>query len=100
VLLTIPDSTSQKFILLGQISRKDQQTGMGRYAAVFLDFAPTRSRQCGENDFEKWYARSSASECIMGHKVCFVHYMECNDAHYMFIDFNRRFAAMVQETKT
>jgi hypothetical protein len=70
VLLTVPDSTSQKFILLGQIGRKDQQAGLGRFVGVFLDFAPTRSRQCGENDFEKWYARSSKSECIMGHKVC------------------------------
>ncbi|KIM90139.1 hypothetical protein PILCRDRAFT_811868 [Piloderma croceum F 1598] len=68
VLLTVPDSTSQKFILLGQIARKDQKAGLGHFAVVFLDFASTRSRQCGESDFEKWYARSSKSECIMGHK--------------------------------
>lgn len=69
-LITIPDSTSQKFILLGQIGRKDQTANTGRVATVFLDFAPTRSRQCGDNDFEKWYARSATDkECIMGHKV-------------------------------
>jgi hypothetical protein len=68
-LITIPDSTSQKFILLGQIGRKDQTANTGRVATVFLDFAPTRSRQCGDNDFEKWYARSATDkECIMGHK--------------------------------
>ena len=69
VLLTIPDSTSQKFILLGQVARRDQKDGMGRFAAVFLDFAETRTRQCGEADFERWEARGVGNECIMGHKV-------------------------------
>ena len=68
-LLTVPDSTSQKFIFLGQVSRKDNKSDTGRIAAVFLDFAGTRLRQCEENDFEKWYARSSKSQCIMGRKV-------------------------------
>ena len=68
-LTTVPDSTSQKFMLIGQIARKDQK-GNGRFAVVFLDFAPTRSRQCSDEDFEKWYARSrDHHECIMGHKV-------------------------------
>ncbi|OCB88754.1 signal sequence binding protein [Sanghuangporus baumii] len=67
-LTTVPDSTSQKFMLVGQLSRKDQ-TGQGRFVVVYLDFAPTRPRQCGDNDFEKWYARGgSDNECIMGHK--------------------------------
>jgi hypothetical protein len=69
VLLTIPDSTSQKFILLGQVARRDQKDGVGRFAAVFLDFAETRTRQCGESDFERWEARGVGNECIMGHKV-------------------------------
>jgi hypothetical protein len=69
MLLAIPDPTSQKFIFLGQVSRKDQKSDTGRIAAVFLDFAGTRLRQCGEHDFEKWYARSSKSQCIMGRKV-------------------------------
>jgi hypothetical protein len=68
-LTTIPDSTSQKFLLLAQIPRKDQKDD-GRNAIIFLDFAPTRQRQCGDNDFEKWYARTSkGKECLMGHKV-------------------------------
>ncbi|EJC99110.1 signal sequence binding protein [Fomitiporia mediterranea MF3/22] len=67
-LTTVPDSTSQKFMLVGQLARKDQ-TGDGRFVVIYLDFAPTRNRQCGDNDFERWYARSgSSSECIMGHK--------------------------------
>ncbi|KAI0685232.1 Oligoxyloglucan reducing end-specific cellobiohydrolase [Cytidiella melzeri] len=68
VLTTIPDSTSQKFILLGQVSKRDQKANDGPVAVVFLDFAKTRSRQCGDSDFEDWHARSSSHECLMGHK--------------------------------
>jgi hypothetical protein len=68
-LITIPDATSQKFVLLGQLARKDK-TQDGGYAAVFLDFAPVRSRQCGESNIEKWWARTAKdNQCIMGHKV-------------------------------
>ncbi|KAI0750610.1 Oligoxyloglucan reducing end-specific cellobiohydrolase [Irpex lacteus] len=69
LLTTIPDSTSQKFILFGQVSKRDQnQNQNGPVAVVFLDFAGTRSRQCGEADFEDWQARSASHECLMGHK--------------------------------
>jgi hypothetical protein len=69
LLTTIPDSTSQKFVLLGAVSRKDQGDN-GKYAVIHLDFAPMRSRVCEDDDLEKWYARGkSGSECIMGHKV-------------------------------
>jgi hypothetical protein len=68
-LLTLPDSTSQKFLLLGQVPRRDQTKEIGKVVIVYLDFAPTRKRKCGESDFEKWYARKGDSECIMGHKV-------------------------------
>ena len=68
-LLTLPDSTSQKFLLLGKVLRKDRTGNIGRVVMVHLDFSGTRSRKCGERDFEKWYARPSHSECLMGHKV-------------------------------
>ncbi|EIW75279.1 Oligoxyloglucan reducing end-specific cellobiohydrolase [Coniophora puteana RWD-64-598 SS2] len=68
-LTTISDSTSQKFVLLGQVAREDQQAGKGRHAVVFLDFAGTRTRKCGDGDMERWYARSAADkECLMGTK--------------------------------
>ncbi|KAH9832479.1 Oligoxyloglucan reducing end-specific cellobiohydrolase [Rhodofomes roseus] len=67
ILTTVSDSTSQKFVLVGQVSKRDMD-GRGRYAVVFLDFAPMRSRKCGDNDFERWYARSMTHECLMGHK--------------------------------
>ncbi|EJU03910.1 Oligoxyloglucan reducing end-specific cellobiohydrolase [Dacryopinax primogenitus] len=67
-LTTVPDSTSQKFLLLGTLSRKDQNDD-GRHVSVFLDFAPLQKRQCGASDFEKWYARTAKGhECVMGHK--------------------------------
>ncbi|KAG8926574.1 vacuolar protein sorting/targeting protein PEP1 [Tulasnella sp. 418] len=67
-LTTIPDSTSLKFLLLGELSRKSKAEE-GRYAFIFLDFATVGKRQCQENDFEKWYARTTkGKECLMGHK--------------------------------
>jgi len=37
---------------------------------IFLDFAPLQTRQCTEDDFERWNARSSEGhECLMGRKV-------------------------------
>jgi Sortilin, neurotensin receptor 3,/Sortilin, neurotensin receptor 3, C-terminal len=68
-LSTVQDSTSQKFILLGQLSRQDS-TSEGRYVSLFLDFAPMGRRKCGATDFEKWYARTMKNkECLMGHRV-------------------------------
>ncbi|KAJ7436099.1 vacuolar protein sorting/targeting protein 10 [Mycena galericulata] len=67
-LLALPDSTSQKFILLGIVARQDQSGSIGRVVIVYLDFAGTRKRKCSDSDFEKWYARTSSSECLMGHK--------------------------------
>ncbi|KAF8075280.1 vacuolar protein sorting/targeting protein 10 [Lyophyllum atratum] len=67
-LMTLPDSTSQKFVLLGQVARRDQSKEVGRVVIVYLDFSKTRSRKCGESDFEKWYARPAKTECLMGHK--------------------------------
>jgi hypothetical protein len=76
-LLTIPDATSQKFVLLGQLSRNDK-TQDGGYAGVFLDFAPVRSRQCSSSDLEKWWARTAKdNQCIMGHKVRGGYYVWC-----------------------
>ncbi|KAJ7762850.1 vacuolar protein sorting/targeting protein 10 [Mycena maculata] len=67
-LFTVLDSTSQKFLLLGQIARKDQSHEIGPFVIVYLDFANTRKRKCGDGDFEKWFARTTNNECVMGHK--------------------------------
>jgi Sortilin, neurotensin receptor 3, C-terminal len=71
LLTTIPDSTSQKFILLGSLSRSDASTIGARHAMVFLDFSTLGKKKCNKDtDMEKWYARTSKSkECLMGHKV-------------------------------
>ena len=62
LLTTVPDSTSQKFLLIGTTPHPRT------HVLVFLDFAPLRHRQCQDRDFEKWYARSNQGECLMGHK--------------------------------
>lgn len=69
-LTTVPDSTSQKFMVIGQLAREDPSSGKGRVGVAFLDFAGIRSRECSDNDFDKWYARTGqGNECVMGHKV-------------------------------
>jgi len=68
-LLTIPDSTSQKFILSGWVPKDERKNDQGPWVSIFLDFAGTRGRKCGDGDMEKWYARSGTSDCLMGHKV-------------------------------
>ncbi|KZT39018.1 vacuolar protein sorting/targeting protein 10 [Sistotremastrum suecicum HHB10207 ss-3] len=72
LLTTIPDSTSQKFLLLGTLARREQK-GQGNHVMLYLDFAPIQKRECDHNpnsgDFEKWYARSgTGNQCVMGHK--------------------------------
>uniref|UniRef100_D8Q2A4 Vacuolar protein sorting/targeting protein 10 n=1 Tax=Schizophyllum commune (strain H4-8 / FGSC 9210) TaxID=578458 RepID=D8Q2A4_SCHCM len=64
-LVTVPDSTSRKFLVLGE-DQSDKK--VGPYVVQWLDFADTRDRKCGDNDFEKWYARSGETECLLGHK--------------------------------
>ncbi|KAK2467352.1 hypothetical protein APHAL10511_000587 [Amanita phalloides] len=67
-LTTLPDSTSQTFLLLGEVARKDRKDGINRVAIIQLDFTDVFSRKCKEDDYMKWYARSSDAECLMGHK--------------------------------
>ena len=68
-LMTLPDSTSQKFVLLGEVSRQDQTRDIKPVVAVFLDFSKTRTKKCEESDYERWYARPADTECLMGRKV-------------------------------
>ena len=72
-LTTLPDSTSEKFTMLG---RKAD----GGYSVFALDFEGMRTRKCkldkeGDGgDFEKWYARyddDGKPDCLMGHKQFF-----------------------------
>lgn len=81
LLTTVPDSTSLKFIMVGELSREDQGSG-GRYAVVHLDFEPAKGRKCQENDFEKWYARTiKGKECLMGHKQWYMRRKEKADCY-------------------
>ncbi|KAF9551404.1 Oligoxyloglucan reducing end-specific cellobiohydrolase [Agrocybe pediades] len=68
-LITLPDSTSQKFLVLGLVARRDQeQAKVGRVVVAMIDFSDTRGEKCREDDYERWYARPRNSECMMGHK--------------------------------
>lgn len=73
LLTTIPDSTSQKFLLLGTLTKKDKGESGERHIVVHIDFAALEKRKCSQDrgDFEKWYARTlgGTPDCLMGHKV-------------------------------
>lgn len=72
LLTTIPDSTSQKFLLLGSLARKKgKKADEGRHVIVHIDFTALGKRHCKDSDLEKWYARNinGQPDCLMGHKV-------------------------------
>jgi photosystem II stability/assembly factor-like uncharacterized protein len=66
-ITTIPDSTSLKVLLIAQKGGEDWYT-------FTLDFDDLHERKCGDDDFEKWYARvddEGKPSCLMGHKQYF-----------------------------
>ncbi|KAF8989462.1 vacuolar protein sorting/targeting protein 10 [Cyathus striatus] len=96
-LTTLPDSTSQKFVLLAQVAKTDRKKGVDRVVVIHLDFSQTRTRQCGEDDFERWFARPKVrsqwykrrkpdSDCYVGEKyqdpIEHEENCECTDADY------------------
>ncbi|PYH84716.1 vacuolar protein sorting/targeting protein 10 [Aspergillus uvarum CBS 121591] len=65
MVTTTPDSTSLKFVLVGQ------ENGDGDYIVFSIDFKGLHERKCGQDDFEKWPARLTEKgepDCLMGHK--------------------------------
>lgn len=74
LLTSVPDATSQKFLLLGTLSREDAKKGNGdRHVVIQLDFSQVGRKKCQDSDFENWYARklSGHADCLMGHKQYF-----------------------------
>ncbi|KAL1916286.1 uncharacterized protein VTP21DRAFT_5903 [Calcarisporiella thermophila] len=80
MLTTDPDSTSQKFILIGSYIRGDQKGDSHPIYLFQIDFETLNKRKCvlDENnpersDFEKWYARNmeDGPDCLMGHTTAY-----------------------------
>ncbi|CAH7670748.1 hypothetical protein PPACK8108_LOCUS5483 [Phakopsora pachyrhizi] len=74
LLTSVPDSTSQKFLLLGTIPKKMlKDSHDDRNLIVQLDFSQMGRRKCKDSDFENWYARKRGGnpDCLMGHKQYF-----------------------------
>jgi hypothetical protein len=73
LLTTVPDSTSLSFVLLGTLTRTSEHKGSNgeRHIIVHIDFESLEKRKCGDQDMERWYARTMGGEpdCLMGHKV-------------------------------
>lgn len=63
ILTTTQDSTSLKFLLLGEKK--------GAYHMIAINFDGLNERTCGDEDMEDWHARvdkDGKPTCIMGHK--------------------------------
>ncbi|PHH93282.1 hypothetical protein CDD83_8793 [Cordyceps sp. RAO-2017] len=63
LLTTTQDSTSLKFLLLGERE--------GTYHMIAINFDGLHERTCGDGDMEDWHARADKDgnpTCIMGHK--------------------------------
>ncbi|MBW0519773.1 hypothetical protein O181_059488 [Austropuccinia psidii MF-1] len=76
LLTSVPDATSQKFLLLGIIPKKflsKDDSSPDRNVMIQLDFSQMGRKKCQDSDFEKWYARkiSGHADCLMGHKQYF-----------------------------
>ncbi|EFP90660.1 vacuolar protein sorting/targeting protein PEP1 [Puccinia graminis f. sp. tritici] len=75
LLTSVPDATSQKFLLLGTIPKKSlpSSSKADRQAVVQLDFSQMDRKKCKDSDFENWYARKldGHPDCLMGHKQFF-----------------------------
>jgi len=65
-LTTMGDATSLKFVM---IATKGEQ-----FLVFSINFEGLHERECGNDDFEKWYARldeNGEPDCLMGHKQFF-----------------------------
>jgi hypothetical protein len=76
-MTAVPDSTSQKLIVVGEVDKGDLGDG-NRFGVVQIDFAGMRKRQCEDGDFEKWYVMDRR-ECVLGHKVSFSFFLFMRD---------------------
>ncbi len=70
-LTTTSDSTTLKFLLLGQTEGESDDKP---YRVLAIDFEGMHERKCGEDDLERWCARKDDKgecDCLMGHQQFF-----------------------------
>jgi len=85
-ILTVPDATSLKFILIGTII--DNSNESGNEIMIYLDFAPLKTNKCVINhddpeksDFELWSPSVSDNGCLLGEKLEFYRRKAGNDCY-------------------
>jgi len=67
-LTSVPHERSQQFLLIGVLAREDVSS-IERYAAIHVDLAPIRQRECATYDEETFRVRTGkGQECMMGHR--------------------------------
>jgi hypothetical protein len=85
-ILTVPDATSLKFILIGTIH--DNSNESGSEIMVYLDFSPIKTKKCvidpsnpEKSDFELWLPSITEDGCLLGEKIEFYRRKEGNDCY-------------------
>ncbi|OUM67230.1 hypothetical protein PIROE2DRAFT_40249, partial [Piromyces sp. E2] len=85
-ILTVPDGTSLKFLLIGTIV--DNSNDSGSEIMIYLDFAPIKTKKCVINhqnpeksDFELWSPSITDNGCLLGEKIEFYRRKAGNDCY-------------------
>jgi len=85
-ILTVPDATSLKFLLIGTIS--DNSNESGSEIMIYLDFSPLKTKKCVINhenpeksDFELWSPSVTENGCHLGEKIEFYRRKAGNDCY-------------------
>jgi len=85
-ILTVPDATSLKFLLIGTIS--DSTNESGSEIMIYLDFSPIKTNKCVINhsnpeksDFELWSPSITKDGCLLGEKIEFYRRKAGNDCY-------------------
>jgi len=85
-ILTVPDGTSLKFLLIGTII--DNSNDSGSEIMIYLDFAPIKTNKCiinyqnpEKSDFELWSPSITDNGCLLGEKLEFYRRKAGNDCY-------------------
>jgi len=86
-ILTVPDATSLKFLLIGTILDRSSDDS-GSETMIYLDFSPIKTKKCvidhknpEKSDFEFWSPSISNDGCLLGQKIEYYRRKAGNDCY-------------------
>jgi len=86
-ILTVPDATSLKFLLIGTVVDRSSDDS-GNEVMIYLDFSPIKTKKCvidhknpQKSDFELWSPSIANNGCHLGEKIEFYRRKAGNDCY-------------------